>query len=96
MTIETPLSTCRKLKSLIKESLNLEDLALEDFQEDALLFGPEGIGLDSLDAVELVVLIQKHFGVQIRDMEESRLIFRSVKTLADHIDAARNHAPDAR
>jgi len=83
------MSTCETLKALIKESLNLEDLELADFHDDALLFGPDGIGLDSLDAVELVILVQKHFGVQIRDMEESRAIFRSVATLAAYIDAQR-------
>lgn len=78
------------LKALIKETLHLEDLDLEDFGDDVPLFGPDGIGLDSLDAVELVIIVQKHFGVQIRNMDESRTIFRSVKTLADYIDAQRS------
>lgn len=83
------MDTKETLKVLIKQSLNLEDLDLADFGDDAFLFGPEGIGLDSLDAVELVILVQKHFGVQIKDMEESRTIFRSVRTLADYVDSKR-------
>ncbi len=79
------MDTRQHLKSLIKVELNLEDLDLADFHDDLPLFR-EGVGLDSLDAVELVILVQKHFGVQIRDLEESRQIFRSVATLADHID----------
>lgn len=83
------METKDKLKALIKEALHLEDLDLADFEDDALLFGPDGIGLDSLDAVELVILVQKHFGVQIKDMQESRAIFQSVRTLADYVDAHR-------
>jgi len=83
------MSTAEALKRLIKTELNLEDLEVEDIQEDMPLFG-EGIGLDSLDAVELVMLVQKHFGVEIRDMEESRAIFASVRTLADFIDLKRS------
>ncbi len=89
MTQPASLSTAETLKRLILETFNLQDLDLADFDDEALLFGPQGIGLDSLDAVELVILIQKNFGVQIRDMKESRVLFRSVGTLARHIDAQR-------
>ncbi|MBP1627415.1 MAG: acyl carrier protein [Holophagaceae bacterium] len=83
------MPTAEALKRLIKTELNLEDLEVEDIHEDMPLFG-EGVGLDSLDAVELVMLVQKHFGVEIRDMEESRVIFASVRTLADFIDLKRS------
>lgn len=83
------MQTKETLKTLIKDTLHLDDLQLADFEDNALLFGPDGIGLDSLDAVELVIIVQKHFGVQIRNMDESRAIFRSVKTLAEFIDAQR-------
>ena len=74
-----------KLKKILVEDLNLEDLAPEDIADDAPLFG-EGLGLDSLDAVELVVLVQKHFGLEIKDMEEGRSAFQSVDALAGYIE----------
>ena len=75
----------RRLKKMIIEELRLPDLTPDDIEDDAPLFG-EGIGLDSLDAVELVVLVQKQFGVQIADMEEGRTAFQSVNTLAAFIE----------
>jgi len=85
---EPPMQTKEALKRLIKTELNLEDLELEAFGDDMPLF-VEGVGLDSLDAVELVILVQKHFQVEIKDMEESRAAFASVRTLADFIDRKR-------
>ena len=52
------------------------------------LFG-DGLGLDSLDAVELVVLVQKHFGVEIKNMEEGRPALQTITTLADFIEGRR-------
>ena len=74
------------LKNIIIEGLKLEDVKPEDVTDDSGLFG-EGLGLDSLDAVELVVLIKKNFSVEIKDMEEAREAFKSIKTLADYIRA---------
>lgn len=77
----------RKLKQIIVEELNLEGIRPDDMADDALLFGKEGLGLDSLDAVELAVLLQKHFGVEIKDMAKGREVFRSINTLADYVEA---------
>jgi len=82
------MTTADKLKAILVKELNLEELTPEDIDENAPLFG-EGLGLDSLDAVELVVILQKHFGVEIKDMEEGRSAFQSVNTLAAYIERRR-------
>jgi len=78
-----------QLKKLIIEELNLEDINASEIKDDDPLFGDEGLGLDSLDAVELVVLIQKHFAVEIKDMEEGREALASINSLADFIETRR-------
>jgi acyl carrier protein len=81
----------QRLKQMIIEDLKLADLRPEEIDDQAPLF-EAGLGLDSLDAVELVVLIQKHFGVQIVDMEEGREAFQSIDSLARFVDARRAEA----
>lgn len=74
-----------ELKTLIVESLQLEDVKAEDIDSDAPLFG-EGLGLDSIDALELSVALSKRFGVQIQaDDEQNRKIFSSVRELSAFI-----------
>jgi acyl carrier protein len=81
----------RRLKEIIIKELRLQDLKADDIGDDTPLFGEEGgLGLDSLDAVELVVLIQKHFGVQIADMQEGRKAFASINGLAAYIQRGRS------
>ncbi len=74
----------QKLKVMIIEELQIEDLAPEEIEDDAPLFG-DGLGLDSLDAVELVVQLQIYFGVEIKNIEEGRPALQSINTLADFV-----------
>ena len=77
-----------KLKTEIIDVLNLEGMAPEDIADDAPLFG-EGLGLDSIDALELIVLMEKNYGIKLKDPNEGKAIFRSVKTMADYIEKNR-------
>jgi len=61
----------------------------EQIEDEAPLFGA-GLGLDSIDALELVVMLEKNYGIVIKDIEEGRPAFRSVRTLADFIEARRS------
>lgn len=76
----------QQIKQLIIESLTLEDVSVEDIDTDAPLFGEQGLGLDSVDALELGLAVQKKFGLQL-DSEQQNLRehFTSVATLADFI-----------
>ena len=74
-----------QLKELIIEELKLPDIRPDEIKDNDLLFGEDGLGLDSLDAVEVVVIMKRHFSTEVEDIESSREIFRSVKTLADYI-----------
>ena len=80
------------LKVAIIDGLRLEDVTVEDIDSSAPLFGDSGLMLDSLDAVELVVVVEKHFDVAIADAEEARKAFTSVSGLADFICARKAQA----
>lgn len=73
------------LKKQIIEQLNLEDVKVEDIEDSALLFNDEGLGLDSIDALELIVLLEKFYGIQVTKPEEGKEAFRSIDTLAAYI-----------
>jgi acyl carrier protein len=75
-----------KLKKEIIEVLNLEDLEIDDIETDAPLFG-DGLGLDSIDALELIVLLEKNYGIKMEDPKEGKKVFYSVQTMADYIEA---------
>jgi acyl carrier protein len=74
----------KELKEMLVRDLSLEDIKPEEIADDAMLFG-EGLGLDSLDAVEIVVLLQRNYGLEIKDMEKGREIFYSIDTLAKYV-----------
>ena len=78
-----------ELKKLIIEELDLRDKTPASIDTDAPLFG-EGLGLDSLDALQLAVAVEERFGVTIPEDDEAKAIFASVSTLAAHIAAKRS------
>ena len=77
-----------QLKADIIEQLNLEDMSPADIGTEDPLFR-DGLGLDSIDALELIVLVNEKYGITIPDPEEGIKIFQSVKTMAEFIDANR-------
>lgn len=80
-----------ELKQLIVDTLNLEDVRPEDIDENQALIG-DGLDLDSIDALELVLKLEKTYGIRVDSSEKSREILGSVKQLAAYISAERNNA----
>ncbi len=77
-----------ELKEKIVDVLNLEDIAVADIKDNDPLFG-EGLGLDSIDALELIVLLDKDYGIKLIDPKEGKTIFASVETMAAYIEKNR-------
>lgn len=73
-----------KLKEQLIEALNLEDMSAADIVDDAPLFG-DGLGLDSIDALEIIVLLEKHYGIRLANPAEGKAIFHSINTIADYV-----------
>ena len=73
-----------KLREEIIQQLNLEDLKPDDIDPDSALFG-DGLGLDSIDALEIIVLLEKNYGIKIEDPKEGKKIFASLRILAQYI-----------
>ncbi len=78
----------QELKEKIIAALNLEHISVEEFDDNETLFG-DGIGLDSIDALELIVLLDKDYGIKLTDPKEGKTIFQSVETMASFIVANR-------
>jgi acyl carrier protein len=79
-----------EVKVKVIESLQLEDLELNELEDNMPLFGDEGLGLDSVDAIELTLMLERDFGVKIADMSQVQTIFNSCATLADYINQCKN------
>ena len=73
-----------KLKKEVIEQLNLEDTSPDDIDPDSALFG-EGLGLDSIDALELIVFLEKNYGIKIEDPKDGKKIFFSIRSMAEYI-----------
>ena len=78
--------TSDEFKKVIIEGLNLEDISVEEIENDSPLFGDDGLGLDSVDSIELVLIIEKEYGVKIKNSEEYHDIFASVNNLLNFIN----------
>ena len=74
----------QELKEEIIEALNLEDMEADEIDADEALFG-DGLGLDSIDALELIVLLEKNYGIKIEDPKDGKEIFYSVNSMAQYI-----------
>ena len=78
----------KELKEKIIEKLNLEDLTINDIGDDDALF-IDGLGLDSIDALELIVFLEKDYGIKIIDPNEGKVIFKSIEVLSEYITKKR-------
>jgi acyl carrier protein len=78
----------QELKEKIIEALNLEDINVADIKDNDSLFG-EGLGLDSIDALELIVMLDKDYGIKLTDPKEGKNIFQSIETMANYITTNR-------
>ncbi|MBR4801683.1 MAG: acyl carrier protein [Bacteroidales bacterium] len=77
----------QKLKAQIIDALNLEELTPEDIKDETPLFGPEGLGFDSIDALELLVLLEKNYGIKFADPSKAKTVLVSVGEIARYIEA---------
>ncbi len=78
----------KELKEEIIEALNLEEMTADDINADDALFG-DGLGLDSIDALELIVLLEKKYGIKLTNPAAAKGIFKSVATIAEYVDKNR-------
>lgn len=74
----------QELKEKIIKTLNLEDINPADVNDNDALFG-DGLGLDSIDALELIVMLDKDYGIKLSDPKEGKAIFQSIETMATYI-----------
>ena len=81
-----------ELKEKLIEQLNLKHLTPEQIEDDAMLFGA-GLGLDSIDALEIIVLLDNDYGIKLKDQDEAREVFSSVRSIAEYISKTRMNVP---
>jgi acyl carrier protein len=77
-----------ELKEKIIDALNLEEMTPDDIDADEPLFG-EGLGLDSIDALELIVLLERNYGVKLANPAEGKAIFKNIRTIAEFVSTHR-------
>ena len=80
--------TRQRLKELLIAELML-DLKATDIGDETPLFGPSGVGLDSVDALQIVVMLEKHFGFKMADQEQAKQVLQSVDSIAQAVEGAK-------
>ena len=78
-----------QLKAMIIEALNLEDITPNDIEDDMPLFGEDGLGLDSIDGLELIVLLEKHFCIKKKKKKKGKEVFKNIETMATFVEENR-------
>ena len=78
-----------EIKAQIISALNLEEMTPADIDDNAPLFGDEGLGLDSIDVLELIVLMEKNYGIKLTSPAEGKAVFQSVAVMADYVSKHR-------
>lgn len=78
-----------ELKLKVIEALNLEGMTPEDIDDNAPLFGDQGLGLDSIDVLELIVLLEKNYGIRLATPQEGKKVFKSMAVMAEYVAANR-------
>ena len=78
-----------EIKEQVIEALNLDGMTPADIDNDAPLFGDEGLGLDSIDVLELIVFLEKHYGIRLATPQEGKAVFQSIAVMADYVNAHR-------
>jgi len=74
-----------ELKLKVIDALNLDGMTPEDIDDNAPLFGDEGLGLDSIDVLELIVLLEKNYGIRLASPAQGKEVFQSVAVMADYV-----------
>lgn len=78
-----------ELKLKVIDALNLEGMTPEDIEDNAPLFGDEGLGLDSIDVLELIVLLEKNYGIRLATPADGKAVFTSIASMASYVAANR-------
>lgn len=78
-----------EIKLKLIDALNLDGMTPEDIDDNAPLFGDEGLGLDSIDVLELIVLLERNYGIRLANPQEGKEVFRSIAVMADYVNANR-------
>ena len=80
----------KELTEQILDALNLEEVSVNDINPNAPIFGDNGLGLDSIDALELIVLLEKKYGVRFKEPSEAKQVFTSIATIAEYVSKNRD------